>query len=231
MVYLKASHLGFLVKPPSGLDEYLAPTWFIDAGNPAVMAKASEIVQGLDSSDSVGLATRLFYFVRDKIPYKIIWGLPTRKYLRASVTLERGDGFCIAKASLLAALARVLGIPSRLHFADIINHLAPKKLTDAMGSNVMVFHGYTEFFLAGHWLKVNPAFDLPLAEDKGYHPVDFDGTHDAVFKETDRLGNPHFEYVRDRGTRPDVPFKEIIDAWTDAYGKSFYQGAFSRPSP
>jgi len=216
------------VTTPPGLEEFLAPTRFIDADHPAVVAKAREIVQGTDAGDTVERAKRLFYFVRDQVPYKIIWGLPTKKYLRASVTLERGYGFCIAKATLLAALARALGIPSRLHFADIINHLAPKKLTDAMGSNVMVFHGYAEMYLDGKWLKVNPAFDLPLAEDKGYHPVEFDGTHDAVFSETDKLGNPHFEYVRDRGTRSDVPFKEIVDAWIEAYGNAFNNGAFSK---
>jgi transglutaminase-like putative cysteine protease len=193
----------------------------MDFDKPAVARVAREIVSGHDPSDKAEMATKMFYFVRDTIPYKVLWGLPTRKYLKASETLSRGYGFCIPKAILLAALARANGIPSRLHFADIINHLASENLQKAMGSKLFVFHGYAELFLDGAWLKVNPAFDLALTENKGYFPVDFNGTRDAVFQQTDKLGNPHFEYVRDRGTYADVPFKEIVDAWIEAYGNAF----------
>jgi transglutaminase-like putative cysteine protease len=203
------------------MDEFLRPTPFMDFDTPAVARVAKEIVNGYDPSEKASMATKLFYFVRDKIPYRVLWGLPTRKYLKASETLARGYGFCIPKAILLAALARANGIPSRLHFADIINHLASENLQKAMGSKLFVFHGYAELFLDGAWLKVNPAFDLALTETKGYFPVEFNGTRDAVFQQTDKLGNPHFEYVKDRGTYADVPFKEIVDAWIEAYGSVF----------
>jgi transglutaminase-like putative cysteine protease len=204
-------------------DTYLHPTYFIDFDAPAVEKVAKKIVQGNDTGDKVGIAIKLFYFVRDTIPYRILWGLPTRKYLKASETIARGYGFCIPKAVLLVALARANCIPSRLHFADIINHLASDNLQKAMGSKLFVFHGYAELFVDNAWHKVNPAFDLALSDDKGYFPVDFDGTHDAVFQKTDKLGNPHFEYVRDRGTYTDVPFKEIVDAWIETYGNVFPQ--------
>ncbi len=202
-------------------DTYLHPTYFIDFDVSDVEKTAKDIVLGINSADSAGMAIKLFYFVRDKIPYRVLWGLPTRKYLKASATLTRGYGFCIPKAVLLVALARANGLPSRLHFADIINHLASANLQKAMGSKLFVFHGYAEIFFDSAWHKVNPAFDLALSDDKGYFPVDFDGTHDAVFQKTDKLGNPHFEYLRDRGTYADVPYKEIVDAWIDAYGNAF----------
>ena len=41
-----------------------------------------------------------------------------------SATLARGYGFCVNKAVLLAALARAVGIPARLGFADVRNHLS-----------------------------------------------------------------------------------------------------------
>ncbi|HME53794.1 MAG TPA: transglutaminase domain-containing protein [Candidatus Lokiarchaeia archaeon] len=196
----------------------LAPTYFIDSCDPAIASKAESIVNGIDDADVAEKARQLFYFVRDNIPYKILWGLPTRKYLKASTTLARGFGFCIPKAILLAALARAVKIPARLHYADIINQLASENVQKAIGTNLFVFHGYAELFIDEAWLKVNPAFDLALTEDKGYYPVEFDGHDDAVFQATDRLGNPQFEYVHDRGTFADVPYRQIVDAWIETYG-------------
>jgi transglutaminase-like putative cysteine protease len=199
------------------MEEYIRPTYFVDFDTPAVARVAKEIVSASDPDDKTDMAIKMFYFVRDKIPYRVLWGLPTRKYLKASETLSRGFGFCIPKAILLVALARANGIPSRLHYADIINHLASENLQKAMGTKLFVFHGYAELYLDGEWFKV----DLALDENKGYFSVEFDGKQDAVFQKTDKLGNPHFEYVRDRGTYADVPFKEIIDAWIAAYGRAF----------
>lgn len=212
-----------LISNESAMAEYLTPTYFIDFNNPAVTSAAEDIVHGIDANDMSEQARKLFYFVRDHIPYKILWGLPMRKYLKASTTLARGYGFCIPKAILLVALARAVNIPARLHFADIINHLASENLQKAMGTTLFVFHGYAELFIDETWLKVNPAFDLALAEDKGYFPVDFDGHDDAVFQPTDQLGNPQFEYVKDRGTFANVPYKQIVDAWIDAYGNMMEQ--------
>jgi transglutaminase-like putative cysteine protease len=203
------------------MEEYLRPTQFMDFDTLAVARVAKEIVNAIDPDEKIAMAIKMFYFVRDTIPYRVLWGLPSRKYLKASETLSRGYGFCIPKAILLAALARANGIPSRLHFADIINHLASENLQKAMGSKLFVFHGYTELLIEETWLKINPAFDLALSENKGYFPVEFNGTRDAVFQQTDKLGNPHFEYVLDRGTYADVPFKEIVDAWIEAYGNAF----------
>nr|MDO8108749.1 transglutaminase-like domain-containing protein [Candidatus Sigynarchaeota archaeon] len=206
------------------MDEYLAPTYFIDFDNPVIPSKARDIVKGIGQADVSRMAQRLFYFVRDQIPYKVYWGLPSRTYLRASTTLSRGYGFCIPKATLLVALARSLKIPARLHFADIINHLASENLKKVMGTKLFVYHGYAELFMNDTWLKVNPAFDLALTEDKGYFPVDFDGTKDAVFQSTDKLGNKHFEYVKDHGTFADVPYKQIMDAFIETYGNTWNPG-------
>ena len=39
-----------------------------------------------------------------------------------------GAGFCVGKAALLTAVARADGIPARLHFADVRNHLCTPRL-------------------------------------------------------------------------------------------------------
>jgi transglutaminase-like putative cysteine protease len=198
-------------------EEYLRPTKFIDYTVPAVAEKAQELVSEVDRADTAERARRLFYFVRDNISYKMLLEPLSRKYLRASSTLARGYGFCIAKATLLVAFARAVGIPARLHFADIRNFLISDRVRRGMGTDMFVFHGYSEVLVDGVWLKVTPAFDLALTEDKGFIPVDFDGNSDAVLHETDSLGNPHFEYILDRGTYADVPYTEICTAWMDAY--------------
>ncbi len=197
------------------MDEYLKPTKFIDFDNPSVSGLAKKLIEGVKPSDTTEQARRLFYFVRDKIAYKVVMTMFTRKALRASETLKRGHGFCIPKATLLVALARAIGIPARLHFADIINRLLSENLRKMMGTNLFVFHGYSEVFLEGEWYKVTPAFDLALTLDKGYIPVEFE--KNGILQKTDALGNPHFEYVRDRGAYSDVPYTEIVNVWFDTY--------------
>src|SRR3990167_7232802 len=50
----------------------------------------------------------------------------------ASACLARGSGFCVAKAALLAAAARASGIPARVGFADVRNHLTTPRLRRLM---------------------------------------------------------------------------------------------------
>ncbi|MHA1732202.1 MAG: transglutaminase-like domain-containing protein [Promethearchaeota archaeon] len=202
------------------VEVYLRPTRFIDSDHPLVAGRAAEVAAGVEGGNEAEVARRLFYLVRDEIPYRVPTDVPTRRSLRASSTLERGHGFCISKAVLLVALARAAGIPSRLHFADIRNHLLSEGLLEFMGTNLFVYHGYGEVLLAGQWLKVNPAFDIALSRDKGYVPVEFDGRNHAVFQPNDVTGNPHIEYVRDRGVHADVPYSEIVTAWLETYGRS-----------
>ncbi len=197
------------------MDEYLRPTKFIDFDKPELSSLAKKLVEGVSPADTTEQARRLFYFVRDKIRYKIFLGIPMRRDMRASETLKRGEGFCITKATLLVALARAVSIPARLHFADITNQLLSDNVRKMMGTNLFVFHGYSELFVNDEWYKVTPAFDLGLTLDKGYIPVEFGPN--AVLHKTDTLGNPQFEYVLDRGTYADVPFTEIVTAWFDAY--------------
>jgi hypothetical protein len=40
-------------------------------------------------------------------------------------------------------------------------------------------------------------------------PLEFDGRRDSLFHPFDREGRRQMEYLRDRGTFPDVPFETI----------------------
>ena len=74
------------------------------------------------------------------IPYYPFY-LP--EHYRASNILKSGRGFYISKAALLCALERACGIPSRVGFATVRNHLATQKLIDFIGSDLFVYHGYS----------------------------------------------------------------------------------------
>jgi len=136
---------------------------------------------------------------------------------RASACLGRGSGFCVAKAALLAAAARAVGIPARVGFADVRNHLTTPKLRRLMGSDTFYHHGYTELFLEGKWVKATPAFDRRLCEKFGVRPLEFDGRADSLFHPYDVAGRRHMEYIADHGPSADVPVDEILEIFTREY--------------
>ncbi|MFW9942163.1 MAG: transglutaminase family protein, partial [Candidatus Thorarchaeota archaeon] len=100
--------------------ETLKPTFFLDWKHPSVLQKAKELTDGIE--DDIGKAIKLFYFVRDGIRYSVKDSRLSynKEEWKPSLTLKKGYAFCIPKAILLASLARAVGIPSRLHFVDIV---------------------------------------------------------------------------------------------------------------
>ncbi len=204
------------------LAEYLRPTRFIDSDHPSVIAFA-ERVAGAEAAD-LERAIALYYVVRDEIrydPYRIDL---RPEAMRASATLARGYGFCIAKAVLLAAAARAQGIPARLGFADVRNHLTTERLRRFMETDVFVYHGYAELLLGGTWVKATPAFNRSLCERFGVAPLEFDGVHDSVFQPFDGAGNRYMEYLRDHGRWADLPLDELRRAFETAYPKLMSDG-------
>ena len=112
-------------------------------------------------------ARGLFAAVRDEIRYDPYTGSSDPGDYRASVVIERGVAWCVPKAVVLTAAARSLGIPARLGFSDVRNHLQSPRLAELMGTDVFVFHGYTEMHLGGAWRKATPAFNATLCERFG----------------------------------------------------------------
>jgi len=198
-------------------DPYLQPTFVIDSNSKIVKEKAMLLTEKYSHKGEK--AKKLFYFVRDEIKYNpyVAFNSFDRSDYCASKTLHRGDGYCIQKAVVLTALARAVGIPSRLGFADIRNHLVPEKLQEMMGTNMFVYHGYSEFWLGNRWVKATPAFNIEMCNKFGLKPVEFDGAADAVFHKRDRKGELHIEYITYHGTYADLPFKEIMQAFIDQY--------------
>ena len=198
------------------IERYLRSSPTIDSDNDSIKQKAVALTKS--EQTAADKAKRLFYWVRDIIKYNPLVPLEIFEDYRASKTLKRGEGFCVEKAAVLAALARAVGIPARLHLADIRNHLVSDRLREVMGTNLFSYHGYTELYINGTWIKATPAFDLKMCQANRIVPVEFDGKNDAIFHSHNLDGQLHIEYVADHGCRVDVPVDEIIAAWEQHYG-------------
>lgn len=197
---------------------------FVEADHPAVVAFAEEATAGASSERDKAIA--VYYAVRDGIrydPYSISEDPDT---YRSSTVLETGTAYCIPKAVLLCGAARAAGIPARLGFADVRNHLTSPKLAERMdGADLFIWHGYTEFLLDGRWVKVTPAFNIELCDRFGVLPLDFDGEHDALFHPFTADGRAHMEYVRYRGTFEELPFDDIMAEFRRAYPRILKEAA------
>ena len=201
-------------------DPALSPTRFLDSDSPSVIRFARERTAG--AATPVERAVALFYAVRDEVEYKLLTRLELRREeLVASATLRRGSGFCVEKAVLLAAACRAAGIPARLRFADVRNHLTTPELAEFMGTDVFIYHGLVEMLLADRWVKATPAFDREMCLRHGVRPIEFDGRSDAIFHEFDVHENRHMEYVNDRGVHDDLPYDEIVAAFRETYPQMY----------
>ncbi len=196
-------------------ERYRSATQYIDSDHPDVIAFARRVAGTAGSN--VDRAVALYYAVRDGFRYDPYRVKLAPDGLRASTVLHNEYGFCIPKAVLLAACARVLGIPSRLGFADVKNHLATEKLLRLMRTDLFVFHGYAELYLGERWVKATPAFNKTLCERFDVEPLNFDGQHDALLQQCNRKGDRYMEYVSDRGQYADLPLEEIVAAFHEHY--------------
>jgi transglutaminase-like putative cysteine protease len=210
------------------MGDYLAPTSHIDSDSPEVASFATS--RAGTSGSPLDRAVRLFYAVRDEIKYDPYHINISRESFTASAVLAKKSGFCIEKALLLAASARVIAVPSRLRFADVRNHLTTERLRKMMNTDLFIYHGYTELFLNDRWVKATPTFNESLCRRFGVKPIDFDGIHDAIFHEFDSRGTRHMEYVRDRGHYADLPYDDIIAAFKQYYPMYFDDTIVRSPS-
>lgn len=199
----------------SELTVFLEPSDTIDSDHDAIRRFAYTQTAGAKSPMEKAIA--LFYAVRDGIrydPYAIDLSI---EGLRASTTLATGRGWCVPKAVLLAAACRAAGIPARLGFADVRNHLSTARMREQMQTDVFFWHGYTSIYLHNAWLKATPAFNIELCEKFRLKPLEFDGKTDAIYHAFDLDGNRHMDYLGYRGEFPDVPIARIRETFQKKY--------------
>jgi transglutaminase-like putative cysteine protease len=196
---------------------YLLPTPIIDSDHESIVAFANRCIAG-SGGHPVSKAVTLYYAVRDGIWYDPYYPFYLPEHYRSSNVLKSGRGYCVCKASLLCALGRACGIPSRVGFADVRNHLASAQLRQMMGSDVFVYHGFTEFYLGGKWVMATPAFNKELCMKHKVAPLEFDGREDSIFQPYNLEKEKFMEYVRYHGSFADIPVARIVRGWEEAYG-------------
>ena len=139
----------------AAVEAYRRPGDLIDSQHPKITAYARRVAgEGSDHEK----ALRLYYAVRDDLRYDPYNTPMKREAYRASTTLAAGHGFCVNKAGLMAAVCRAVGIPARVGYADVRNHMTTKRLSDLMGSDIFFYHGYTDV-----WRGLLLAKALPTA--------------------------------------------------------------------
>jgi transglutaminase-like putative cysteine protease len=184
----------------------LKPTRFIDSDSPVAAAFVEEHA---GTGEPIERAVRLYLAVRDRIRYDFFAFELVPEVFVGSNALQAEAGVCIPKAVALATAARAAGIPARIGFADVKNHLASPRILALMETDLFRWHAFTEMHLEGRWVKATPAFDAELCRRFGVVPLAFDGRSDSVFHEFTSGGARHMEYVMQRGSFDDVPYDTL----------------------
>ena len=196
------------------MEATLQPTDLIDSDHPAVVEFAHEHARGETERER---AVSLYHAVRDGFRYDP-YRLDLRpEGMRASTVLANGYGWCVPKSALLAAVCRASGIPARVGYADVKNHMATERLLEAMGTDVFIWHGYTDILLDGRWTKATPAFNKELCDRLGLEPLEYDGVHDSLYQEFNHEGHQFMEYVNQRGAFEEVPLAQMVADFQEAY--------------
>ncbi|WP_345972042.1 transglutaminase family protein [Sulfurimonas diazotrophicus] len=171
------------------MEQFLAPSTYIDYHHPAVMAKAKALAEGLNAKEDV--ARVCFQYVRDAIAHTGDAGCGAST-IKASEVLEQKTGWCYAKSHLLAALLRANGIPAALCY----QRLSCSEYTPG----VYCLHGLNAVWLEAYgWYRCDPRGNKEGVDAQFTPPVE-------------RLAFALGEHEYDVAGRFAEPLPEVIDA-------------------
>jgi transglutaminase-like putative cysteine protease len=191
------------------LNKYLKSAEFVNADHPDVQQFAMDVTFG--ANNDVEKIKYLYYAVRDGFrydPYRLHF---SKEDMKASSLLKRDYGYCVEKSCLFAAACRVIGIPARLGFANVRNHIGTAKLEAILNTDILVFHGYAEIYLHDKWIKVTPVFNKELCEKLNVKPLEFNPNDDSIFQEYNENGGRFMEYLHQYGHFADIPYELFMD--------------------
>jgi transglutaminase-like putative cysteine protease len=197
-------------------EDALKATYFVDSDDAAITARGPRARRWRDRmtcrlpsacSTPSGMASATT---------RIISRRSARRSRRATYLGETAT-WCVPKSIVLTALARASGIPARLGFADVRNHLTSEKLTETMGTDLFAWHGYSELWLNGRWVKLSTAFNKELCDRFGVKALEFDPVEGALMHPFDQSGRRHMEYVRERGSYLDLPMSDMFRTFAEVY--------------
>jgi transglutaminase-like putative cysteine protease len=202
-------------------EPYLSPGYFTDSNHQAVIEYVETKTKEIE--DLKEKVITIYKAVRDDFKYYPYHLILKPHALKASHLLNKDYGYCVEKSNLFAACMRVIGVPAKLCFANVRNHLATDRVEAYLKTDLMVFHGFVEILLNGKWLKVTPVFDKLICERLGVAVLEFDGNSDSIFQESDKSGNPFMQYEHYYGSFSDVPFELFV-----AELRKFYPHLFEK---
>ena len=117
---------------------------------------------------------RIFYFVRDEIPFGFP---PVWDDVKASKTIEYKIGYCTTKATLFHALCQASGIPSRIHTGlikvQVMRGILPGyafQFLPEVGS-----HAWMEIKLNDHWQAIDTYINDQAFYEKALHKLENSG--------------------------------------------------------
>ena len=192
-----------MIKDDSDLQSYtfLEETLFFDHSHPNIQAYVAEFSELTDPQEQ---ASQLYLKVRDGFLYDP-YHLDLRpEALVSSAIIGKSRAWCVEKAIVCCSGLRALGIPARLGFGIVKNHVGVEKLVSYLRKDEIVFHGFVEVFLNGTWTKCTPAFDRRICRINQVQPLEWDGTSDSLFQAF-RGEEKYMEYLHFYGSFADVP--------------------------
>ncbi|TDC00579.1 transglutaminase domain-containing protein [Micromonospora fluostatini] len=200
----------------------LDPTEFLDHDSAVVRDfVARALPDGGAELTPTERAVALYYAVRDGIHYEVYGADLSRHGLKASSTITRGMGFCVHKSIVYAAAVRAVGVPSRIYYGDVRNHLASPRLEELMGGNLFTFHSLTTVLLDGRWVRATPVFNKMLCRLYRIKPLEFDGRTDSMYHPYDDEGRRHMEFLHEHGEFDDVPYDLVVGGIRTNHPKLF----------
>ena len=135
-----------LILETDNLNHYLGDSSIINYQHDRVRSPGVRLSQ--DVTDEMALAKKVYHYVRDEIAHSfdIDAAIVT---CSASEVLEHGHGICYAKAHLLAAILRMLGIPAGFCYQKLILEDNEKPW--------LVLHGLNAIYLKSlkRWIRVD----------------------------------------------------------------------------
>src|SRR5690625_4348417 len=187
-----------LVPESADIEQYLVHDEVVDWNNPGIEQAVAEAT--VNMVDDISKARALFEWVRDRIPHSRDVG---REEITctASEVLGLGTGLCYAKAHLLAAMLRSVGIPTGFCYQVYYEpmHVSEKRLA---------LHGLNGVYVQGRWIRVDPRGNK-------------DGIDAEFSLASEQLAFPDMEFLDNRVYAR--PLKNVMAAlrsyanWTDLW--------------
>jgi len=201
--------------------EYVSATPMLDFEDESIQTLVTQKQwKGLSQYDAIGA---IYTYVRDDI----LFGYNKDDRLPASKVLKDGYGQCNTKGTLLMALLRAVGIPSRIHGFTIYNELQKGAIPNyifAMAPD-RIIHSWVEVYLEDKWLNlegyiIDRAYLNKVQQRFGSQCSDFSGYGIA----TKCLQNPEVNwegkdtYIQKEGIADDYGVYAHPDDFYATYG-------------